>query len=143
MRFAANSPINSKLSEFFHPSVEVLANSAATFPIVGMLNKKPTKRSDLDSFFEKCHVIVTTSHIAGVNAKQSCRLELRITARFLFIDEAHHAEAPTWQLFQRTLQESARPAIYGDPLLREDGKSLDGRIVYKYPLRKAQKGRIF
>lgn len=139
---ALRSQLAAKFQTFgILPSLgRVLANSA-TFPIVGMLNKKPTKRADLDSFFEKCHVIVTTSHIAG-----QCKTELQARIAhhcpFLFIDEAHHAEAPTWRSFKehfknrRVLQFTATP-------FREDGKSLDGRIVYKYPLRKAQKEGYF
>jgi hypothetical protein len=55
----------------------------------------------------------------------------------LFIDEAHHAEAPTWRDFKarfnrrRVLQFTATP-------FREDGKPLDGKLIYVYPLRKAQ-----
>jgi superfamily II DNA or RNA helicase len=47
---------------------------------------------------------------------------------YLFIDEAHHAEAPTWIAFKeqfrgrRVLQFTATP-------FREDGRPLDGDII--------------
>ena len=117
-------------------SLDRVLDDSAQFPIVGTLLKKPTTRSTVDSFFEKCHVIITTSHIAGQCVSD---LQARIAHHcpYLFIDEAHHAEAPTWQTFKEhfakrhVLQFTATP-------FREDGKSLDGKIVYKYPLRKAQ-----
>src|SRR5208337_5688620 len=61
---------------------------------------------------------------------------------YLFIDEAHHTEAPTWKAFKdrfrdrRILQFTATP-------FREDGKPLDGEIIYKYSLRRAQKEEYF
>ncbi len=120
--------------------VGMLAQSAQ-FPIVGTLLKKPTTVAEVDSFFERCHVIVTTSHIA---AKCKEKLQARIAHHcpYLFIDEAHHAEAPTWQAFRehftgrRVVQFTATP-------FREDGKALDGKIIYKYPLRKAQQEGYF
>ena len=60
----------------------------------------------------------------------------------LFVDEAHHAEAKTWVGFKaafsarRILQFTATP-------FREDGKPLDGDIIYKYPLTKAQQEGYF
>lgn len=61
----------------------------------------------------------------------------RSSLSYLFIDEAHHAEAPTWSAFkgkfekQRVVQFTATP-------FREDGRLLDGQIIYKYPLKRAQ-----
>jgi len=55
----------------------------------------------------------------------------------LFIDEAQHAEAPTWNTFRErfggklVLQFTATP-------FREDSQAVDGKLVYVYPLRKAQ-----
>lgn len=61
---------------------------------------------------------------------------------YLFIDEAHHAEAPTWKNFKkhfggrRIVQFTATP-------FREDDRPLDGTIVFKYPLKLAQKKGYF
>ena len=60
---------------------------------------------------------------------------------YLFIDEAHHAEAPTWSAFKerfrgrRILQFTATP-------FREDGRPLDGDIIFKYPLSSRSKKAI-
>ncbi len=60
----------------------------------------------------------------------------------LFIDEAHHVPANTWDqvitLFKgrRILQFTATP-------FRNDGKRVAGKIIYDYPLGMAQKGKYF
>lgn len=108
----------------------------AMYPVVLVLRHIPTNWTEVDDLFSRAHVIVTTSSIVG-----SCSPEVQeaMAARcsHLFIDEAHHAEAPTWSEFKdrfsmkRVLQFTATP-------FREDGKPVDGKIIYAYPLRKAQ-----
>lgn len=118
----------------------VLARTAR-HPIVGVLQHIPKSTAEVDELFPRCHVIVTTSSIAG---KASAVVQERMAYHcpYLFIDEAHHAEAPTWSTFKerfkdrRVLQFTATP-------FREDGKPLDGDIVFKYPLKKAQEEGYF
>lgn len=118
-----------------------ILKEGALFPIVGVLRHIPKDVDEVDAFFEKCHAVVTTSSIAG---QCSGELQQRIASHcpFLFIDEAHHSEAPTWSAFkgkfalQRVLQFTATP-------FREDGKLLDGKIIYTYPLKKAQEEGYF
>jgi superfamily II DNA or RNA helicase len=56
---------------------------------------------------------------------------------YLFIDEAHHAEAPTWSKFKNRFKAKRVVQFTATPF-REDGRLLDGQIMYKYPLKKAQ-----
>ena len=122
------------------PGFDIL-HERARRPIVGLLQHIPNDIAEVDDVFGRCNVIVTTSSIAG-----QCRPELqeRMADRcsHLFIDEAHHAEAPTWSAFKRsfrgrkTLQFTATP-------FREDGQPLDGKIIFTYPLRKAQEEEYF
>jgi len=119
---------------------EILVRDAL-FPVVGMLAHIPTSVEEVDTFFEQCQVIVTTSVIAGQCAEDVQR-RMAQQCPFLFIDEAHHTEAPTWRAFkrhfsaQRVLQFTATP-------FREDGRQLDGKIIYKYGLKKAQEDGYF
>ncbi len=117
------------------PNYGVLRDNAK-FPIVCSLEHIPRSVDEVDLLFGNSQVIVTTSTIAGqVSATIKDRMAQHCP--YLFIDEAHHAEAPTWSSFKRTfagrniLQFTATP-------FREDGKPLDGEIIYKYPLKKAQ-----
>lgn len=117
------------------PRSELLAPSAL-FPSVATLEHVPQSSRELDAIVARSHVLITTSHIAA-RCAEAMQRRLADNYPYLFIDEAHHAEAPTWKRFKahfakgRVVQFTATP-------FREDGKPLDGRVIYKYPLRKAQ-----
>src|SRR5262249_24929540 len=58
-------------------------------------------------------------------------------ASHLFIDEAHHIKAPTWEYLKERFKE--RPVLqFTATPFRNDGKLVDGRPIFTYPLRKAQ-----
>lgn len=71
---------------------------SAPYPVVGVLKHKPKELSEVDLFFESCNVVVTTSHVAG-QCSEALQERIAHHCPFLFIDEAHHVEAPTWQTF--------------------------------------------
>jgi superfamily II DNA or RNA helicase len=122
------------------PGSAVLKNGAKT-PIVCTLQHLPSTPDEVDRIFSRAHVIVTTSHIAG-QCDAAVQVRMASHCPYLFIDEAHHAEAPTWSAFKekfcerRVLQFTATP-------YREDGRPLDGDIIFKYPLKLAQEQGYF
>ena len=122
------------------PGCSVLS-PPAKHPIVGLLKHIPRSVDDVDEFFGRCHVIVTTSVIAG---RSSGEVQDRMAHHcpYLFIDEAHHAEAPTWRGFRDRFKHRRIVQFTATPF-REDGKRLDGKFVYTYPLRKAQEEGYF
>lgn len=118
-----------------------LLAGAALYPVVGCLKHTPATPEEAAEFFGACNVVVTTSHIAA-RCDDAVRESIVSLCPYLFIDEAHHAEAPSWKGFKkdfkagRVLQFTATP-------FREDEKLVDGRIIYRYPLRKAQAENYF
>jgi superfamily II DNA or RNA helicase len=118
-----------------------LLSSSAQFPFVCKLEHIPQDVAELDDLAARAHVLVTTSSIIGQCSEE---LQNRFAQHcpYLFIDEAHHAEAPTWSAFKarfsncRVVQFTATP-------FREDGRPLDGTMVFKYPLKKAQEDGYF
>jgi superfamily II DNA or RNA helicase len=113
----------------------------ALFPVVGMLLHLPTSVDGVDSIFEQCQVIVTTSAIAG-QCPQDIQERMAYHCSHLFIDEAHHTEAPTWRAFKDRFAD--RPVLqFTATPFREDGRPLDGKIIYKYSLKKAQEDGYF
>lgn len=113
-----------------------ILSETAKRPVVGQLTSGPKTSSDVDGFFERCNVIVTTSQLlAGLKIEIQSRIA--DWCSHLFIDEAHHSEAPTWRSFRglfvnkRILQFTATP-------FREDGQKIDGNLIYVYPLKAAQ-----
>ena len=117
------------------PGCAVLKDGART-PIVCTLQHMPSTPDEADRIFTRAQVIVTTSHIAG-QCEQAVQERMATNCPYLFIDEAHHVEAPTWSAFkERFLQFTATP-------FREDGRPLDGDIIFKYPLKLAQQEGYF
>lgn len=105
-------------------------------PVVGVLKHKPRDTNEVDEFFGKCHVIVTTSHIAGQCAEE-IQERMAFHCPFLFVDEAHHIAASTWSAFKEKF--SARRIVqFTATPFREDEKPVEGKIIFKYPLKKAQ-----
>jgi superfamily II DNA or RNA helicase len=118
-----------------------LIGTAAHFPVVGILKKIPISVAELESFVQPCNVIVTTMAIAG-RADNTIQEALARLTSHLFIDEAHHIKAPTWERCREhfchkpILQFTATP-------FRNDGKLVDGKPIYTYPLCKAQEEDYF
>lgn len=118
-----------------------ILSASARYPVVGMLTHIPKNVGEVDEFFEQCQVVVMTSAIAG-QCETDVQDRMAHHCPYLFIDEAHHTEAPTWRAFKerfskkRVLQFTATP-------FREDGRTLDGTIIYKYSLKRAQQDGYF
>ena len=137
---------NQLASKFFtlgilkEPSCAVI-NENAKYPIVCTLQHIPHTPEEVDDIFGQSLIIVTTSSIAG-RAAQAVQERMAYHCPYLFIDEAHHAEAPTWRTFKRYFRGKKIIQFTATPF-REDGKPLDGKIIFKYPLKKAQKEGYF
>lgn len=113
----------------------------ASYPIVGILKHRPNSTSEVDEFFRACNVIVTTMSVAGGCAAW---VQQRIAelCSHLFIDEAHHISAPTWEQFRKYFEDKPIVQFTATPF-RNDGKHVDGEVVYSYPLLKAQQEDYF
>lgn len=110
-------------------------------PIVGVIKKRLRSIQELD-IFKKCNVVVAT--MSALNEESSNTLS-RIIAHHvdaLIVDEAHHIGAAGWSAFRdkfinkKVLQFTATP-------YRRDGKLVDGKVIYEYPLHSAQKDGYF
>lgn len=110
-------------------------------PVVGVLKARPKTKSDLE-IFDHCNVIV--ANIATVAQGVGLELLAEIAAKcsHVVIDEAHHVAAESWLALKaafgkkRILQFTATP-------FRRDGKPVDGKIIYTYPLHRAQQDGYF
>jgi len=113
----------------------------ALFPIVGTLKHIPNSVEEVDHFFAKCQVIVTTMKIVA-ESKPEIQQKISHYCPFLFVDEAHHVAAPTWAKFIERFSERKVLFFTATPF-RNDGKSIGGKIIFNYPLRKAQEEGYF
>lgn len=119
----------------------LVLRAEAKYPIVCTLKHLPKDASEVDEIFARCQVIITTSSIAG-QCNPAVQERMAYHCPFLFIDEAHHVEAPTWSAFKERFKGRKIMQFTATPF-REDGKPLDGEIIYKYPLKKAQSEGFF
>ena len=122
------------------PGNAVLAEQALR-PVVGTLTSKPKTIEEVDSVFLDCNVVVTTSHLVG-QCEADIQNRMATLCTHLFIDEAHHAEAATWKAFRERFSDRLVLQFTATPF-REDGQAVDGKLVYVYPLRKAQQEGYF
>jgi superfamily II DNA or RNA helicase len=104
------------------------------FPIVGLLSSRLT-RSHLDKL-SVCNVVVSTMRSIGL-AEEGVQQEFTGLFSHIFFDEAHHIEAATWKRFQKYCGNSKTLLLTATPF-REDGKPLEGKIIYNFPLSMAQ-----
>lgn len=122
------------------PGVGILSDSAQ-YPIVCALEHIPVSPTEVDSLFEQSQVVITTSAVVG-QCSDAVQEQFAARCPYLFIDEAHHAEAPTWSKFKEKFSHRHIVQFTATPF-REDGKPLDGKMVFKYPLKKAQQDGYF
>ena len=118
-----------------------LLSESAERPVVCSLEHIPQTVAEVDDLVQRAQVIVTTSNIAG-QCSTEVQERLAESIPYLFIDEAHHVEAPTWRRFKERFHERQVVQFTATPF-REDDQPLDGDIVYKYPLLKAQREGYF
>jgi superfamily II DNA or RNA helicase len=110
-------------------------------PIVGIITKRPQSEEDL-KIIEECNVVVTT--MVALSEQSASRFSHIIADKIstLIVDEAHHICALGWSSFKdyfkdrKVLQFTATP-------FRRDGKLVDGKVIYEYPLHEAQKDGYF
>ena len=105
------------------------------YPVVGMLRGVPKSEADLQ-VFQCCNVIITTmSALAGATGDVLDKIAALCT--HLFIDEAHHAPAETWNDLRERFSKKLVLQFTATPF-RRDGRRMEGKILYNYPLSKAQ-----
>ena len=113
----------------------------ALYPIVGVVKKRPKTLSDLE-IFEDCNVLVgSVSSLSGGTA-EAFSMEISKRCETLMLDEAHHIGAITWKKLRESFREKKILQFTATPF-REDGKLVDGDIIYDYPLKSAQEDGYF
>ncbi len=113
-----------------------IVGSAALFPVVGTLRHRPKSVDQAKRFFNACNVVVTTMVVAG-RCSDPIQRAMAESCSHLFIDEAHHIAAPTWNAVKKNFL--SRPILqFTATPYRRDGQHVDGKLIFSYPLRKAQ-----
>lgn len=112
-------------------------------PVVGCLVSSPKNIAELQDLLNESNVIVTTMSLlnSGHFKEEFVRL-LASTCDTLIIDEAHHVPASSWKQMKKAF-DSVRCLQFTATPFRNDGKKIDGDIIYNFPLALAQERGYF
>ena len=111
------------------------------YPVTARLTKSLKTAEQATEVLLPCNVVITTMDILHRCAEPALQRFVDLCSH-VFIDEAHHISAPTWAevkqafMVRRILQFTATP-------FRNDRKHVDGKIIFNYPLAKAQQEDYF
>jgi superfamily II DNA or RNA helicase len=117
-----------------------LLPAESIYPRVGYLTKGLSSGTEVLEFISQSNVVVST--MDAINAcKADAKRALHTGFSHMFVDEAHHLGALSWDDFRRgfsgaSIQFTATP-------FRRDGKRLPGKVIFNYPLRLAQEAGYF
>ena len=122
------------------PALGVVSESVL-FPSVVIFKKGLKNLQDADNMAARANVIVaTTSALSACLPEAICKLCSQCS--HLFVDEAHHVSAKSWQavrerfIGKKVIQFTATP-------FRNDKDTLGGRIIYNYTMGEAQRAGYF
>jgi superfamily II DNA or RNA helicase len=116
-------------------------SSSAQYPVVSLLRHAPRTTLEVDRLFSVCNVVIATAAIAARCSKLVQRKIVQYVSH-LFIDEAHHVVAPTWDAFKEQFQ-ARRVLQFTATPFRRDRRPIPGHAIYTYPLRLAQQDGYF
>lgn len=115
----------------------------AILPVLGRVEHQFSDPDAADLFFKSCNVVVATMAVIG-GCSDEVQGAVAKSCSHLFIDEAHHAPASTWNAFRERVCEENKPILqFTATPFRRDGKHVGGKPIFTYPLRKAQEEHYF
>ena len=137
-----SSALRNQLSEKFmnlgvlkDPKFGIVGDKAQ-YPIVGIVKTTFQTAEELSLFISKCNVVITTMQIID-SAPQDQKYVYVTAFSNVFVDEAHHIVAASWRKFASCFPKHCLIQFTATPF-RNDGQRLDGKIIFNYPLKKAQ-----
>jgi len=118
-----------------------IVNNQALRPVVGRVLHGFAEQEAAAAFAGACNVIVATPQSLGASDPEALAVLLGACSH-LFVDEAHHVAARTWSAVRDEFAGKEVVQFTATPF-REDGRHLQGRVIYSFPLREAQIQRYF
>ena len=118
-----------------------ILNEDALFPKVGVLYHNFRDSESRDEFVDKCNVLITTMSLLANNSDEDLEYYAN-KFKYLFIDEAHHSQANSWKRVKSAFRLNKILQFTATPF-RNDGKRLDGKVIFNFSLRKAQEQGYF
>lgn len=118
-----------------------IVGQKSLYPKVGIIQENFSTVEELEEFIQECNVLVTTMGILSNSSNESL-LKYSDLFSHLFIDEAHHIEANSWNRVRTFFSKSKILQFTATPF-RNDRKRLEGKIIFNFSLKKAQEQGYF
>lgn len=106
------------------------------YPRVAIVREGMANTNDWNCIINESNVIVTTMPLLASCSSDVISL-LSSNISHVFVDEAHHSEAPTWNSIINSFDDSKVTLFTATPF-RNDGKKLQGKFIYSFSLKDAQ-----
>ena len=113
-----------------------IVSSNCNYPYVSIVNSRMDLNGWQDIVSRSNVIISTMPLLVSVGDDVKSYLVGEITN--LFVDEAHHTEAPTWSKFLDSFPKTRIIQFTATPF-RNDGRKMRGEFIYTFSLRAAQK----
>ncbi|WP_405062616.1 DEAD/DEAH box helicase family protein [Kribbella sp. NBC_01505] len=118
-----------------------LVKDSARMPVVGRVERGFKSVSSAREFAAVCNVVVATPNALAASSEEA-RTALLAAHTHLFVDEAHHIAAKTWNRLREMF--GSKPVVqFTATPFRRDHRRLGGRSVYTFSLRQAQRLGIY
>lgn len=118
-----------------------IVSADAKYPKVGILRTGFRDDEELNQFFDKCNVVISTMDLLTSMSIQHSNI-IAEKCSHLFVDEAHHSKAKSWNRFIKSFDKNKVILFTATPY-RNDGQLLDGKIIYNFTLKEAQEQGYF
>lgn len=110
-------------------------------PVVGVLRRRPRCAEDLE-IFDRCNVVVAVVNTIAQGTAVPLLTLVAEKCSHLVLDEAHHVAAASWSVLQQAFSRRSVVQFTATPF-REDRSPIKGKIVYNFPLARAQSEGFF
>jgi len=111
------------------------------YPRVAEIKHGIKEVKEIEDLVEESNILVSTSYALN-NISSEVKAKLAESCTHLFIDEAHHVPAKTWDSIKKLFEGKYILQFTATPF-RTDGKRIEGEIIYNYPLGMAQEDGYF
>ncbi|MDY4347440.1 DEAD/DEAH box helicase [Pectobacterium brasiliense] len=137
---ALRTQISKKLLAYELPRKFGLINAATENPKVAIINHGIKEDEELNEIINANVIVASAAALSHFSDEGISKLTKECS--HLIVDEAHHVTAVTWARVKKQFKKNKVFQFTATPF-RTDGSRIEGKIVYNYPLKKAQEDKYF
>lgn len=122
------------------PELTVVPTDIA-LPNVAIIKKGIQSTEEAELLASACNVLIATTSVLSACSEVALNTLCQACSH-LFVDEAHHISASSWQAIRERFRDKRVIQFTATPF-RNDKKSLGGKIIYNYTMGEAQRAGYF